>query len=403
MPPARCSTSRPQGTIVSSTTTSSQLPVDARAKALAASGTGSYFSDAHVSGVHLRVLDGGARPARRGADRAPADRGRPRAPAAAARAARRRRRRHPRGGRARRRRGTRGAGSGLALHAPHRGADGQSRPLAATRDRGTGRARAAGAQLQRDARCARALGRGAAPPRGRRQPRAAHPDRQPARQHPGARRTPTCCPRRIARACAPTSSRSSTSSPRSWATSWSSRAARSRATSWTTCASTRSCARSSSAPSAAPATASSSAATLQPTVVSGEPERISRAISNLIGNAHKWSPPGGLIEIDLADGTLSIRDHGAGLRRGRPPARLRPLLPRRQRARDARLGSRAGHRATGGRGARRLGDRRQRAGWRSASSRSPSARRSSSATTRARTTQAPSSVALLEQQREPRA
>jgi two-component system, OmpR family, sensor histidine kinase MprB len=52
--------------------------------------------------------------------------------------------------------------------------------------------------------------------------------------------------------------------------------------------------------------------TLQPTVVSGEPERISRAISNLIGNAHKWSPPGGLIEIDLADGTLVIRDHGAG-------------------------------------------------------------------------------------------
>jgi two-component system, OmpR family, sensor histidine kinase MprB len=52
--------------------------------------------------------------------------------------------------------------------------------------------------------------------------------------------------------------------------------------------------------------------TLQPTVVSGEPERISRAISNLIGNAHKWSSPGGLIEIGLADGTLSVRDHGAG-------------------------------------------------------------------------------------------
>ena len=34
-------------------------------------------------------------------------------------------------------------------------------------------------------------------------------------------------------------------------------------------------------------------------MVSGEPERISRAISNLLGNAHKWSPPGGLIEVDL--------------------------------------------------------------------------------------------------------
>ena len=51
---------------------------------------------------------------------------------------------------------------------------------------------------------------------------------------------------------------------------------------------------------------------LQPTVVSGEPERISRAISNLLGNAHKWSPRGGLIEIDLADGTLVVRDHGPG-------------------------------------------------------------------------------------------
>ena len=53
-------------------------------------------------------------------------------------------------------------------------------------------------------------------------------------------------------------------------------------------------------------------ATLQPTVVSGEPERISRAISNLLGNAAKWSPPDGAIEIVLADGTLTIRDHGPG-------------------------------------------------------------------------------------------
>jgi two-component system sensor histidine kinase MprB len=51
---------------------------------------------------------------------------------------------------------------------------------------------------------------------------------------------------------------------------------------------------------------------LQPTVVSGEPERISRAISNVIGNAHKWSPPGGLIEVDLQDGVLAVRDHGMG-------------------------------------------------------------------------------------------
>jgi two-component system sensor histidine kinase MprB len=53
-------------------------------------------------------------------------------------------------------------------------------------------------------------------------------------------------------------------------------------------------------------------ASLQPTVVSGEPERISRAISNLLGNADKWSPRGGAIEIDLTDGTLAVRDHGPG-------------------------------------------------------------------------------------------
>jgi two-component system sensor histidine kinase MprB len=53
-------------------------------------------------------------------------------------------------------------------------------------------------------------------------------------------------------------------------------------------------------------------AALEPTVVTGEPERISRAISNVIGNAHKWSAPGGLIEIGLEGGVLSVRDHGPG-------------------------------------------------------------------------------------------
>jgi two-component system, OmpR family, sensor histidine kinase MprB len=53
-------------------------------------------------------------------------------------------------------------------------------------------------------------------------------------------------------------------------------------------------------------------ASLQPTVVSGEPERIHRAISNLLGNAHKWSPRGGVIELGLVDGSLTVRDHGPG-------------------------------------------------------------------------------------------
>jgi two-component system sensor histidine kinase MprB len=51
---------------------------------------------------------------------------------------------------------------------------------------------------------------------------------------------------------------------------------------------------------------------LEPTVVSGEPERINRAISNVIDNARKWSPDGGTVEIALRDGELRIRDHGPG-------------------------------------------------------------------------------------------
>ena len=50
----------------------------------------------------------------------------------------------------------------------------------------------------------------------------------------------------------------------------------------------------------------------EPTLVRGEPERISRAVSNLLGNAVKWSPAGGLVEVRLADGVLTVRDHGPG-------------------------------------------------------------------------------------------
>jgi two-component system sensor histidine kinase MprB len=51
---------------------------------------------------------------------------------------------------------------------------------------------------------------------------------------------------------------------------------------------------------------------LQPSVVRGDPDRIARAVSNLLDNARKWSPPGGLIEVALSDGVLTVRDHGPG-------------------------------------------------------------------------------------------
>jgi two-component system sensor histidine kinase MprB len=51
---------------------------------------------------------------------------------------------------------------------------------------------------------------------------------------------------------------------------------------------------------------------LEPATVQGDAERITRAISNLLDNARKWSPPGGVVEVTLRDGVLSVRDHGPG-------------------------------------------------------------------------------------------
>ncbi len=51
---------------------------------------------------------------------------------------------------------------------------------------------------------------------------------------------------------------------------------------------------------------------LESTVVTGQAERIDRAVANLLENARKWSPDGGLVEVALKDGILSVRDHGPG-------------------------------------------------------------------------------------------
>jgi len=52
---------------------------------------------------------------------------------------------------------------------------------------------------------------------------------------------------------------------------------------------------------------------LNPVTVTGVPGRLDRAITNVIDNAVKWSPPGGSIEIGLAGGELTVRDHGPGI------------------------------------------------------------------------------------------
>jgi two-component system sensor histidine kinase MprB len=51
---------------------------------------------------------------------------------------------------------------------------------------------------------------------------------------------------------------------------------------------------------------------LEPTIVLGEADRVDRAVSNLLENACRWSPAGGLVEIDLRNGVLMVRDHGPG-------------------------------------------------------------------------------------------
>jgi len=52
---------------------------------------------------------------------------------------------------------------------------------------------------------------------------------------------------------------------------------------------------------------------LHAVTVSGVPGRIDRAITNVIDNAVKWSPPGASIEIGVAGGELVVRDHGPGI------------------------------------------------------------------------------------------
>jgi two-component system, OmpR family, sensor histidine kinase MprB len=70
----------------------------------------------------------------------------------------------------------------------------------------------------------------------------------------------------------------------------------------------------------------------EPTVVRGEPERIQRAVSNLVDNAVKWSPGGGRVQIDVSAAGLSVRDHGPGFQESDLPH----VFDRFYRAGDAR-------------------------------------------------------------------
>ena len=52
---------------------------------------------------------------------------------------------------------------------------------------------------------------------------------------------------------------------------------------------------------------------LEPTIIAGVPSRLERAVGNLLDNAVKYSPPGEPVEVLLRAGALTVRDHGPGI------------------------------------------------------------------------------------------
>jgi two-component system sensor histidine kinase MprB len=50
-----------------------------------------------------------------------------------------------------------------------------------------------------------------------------------------------------------------------------------------------------------------------PSLIRGAPARVWRAVSNLVDNAGRWSPPDAEVEIGVRDGTVTVRDHGPGV------------------------------------------------------------------------------------------
>ncbi len=69
-----------------------------------------------------------------------------------------------------------------------------------------------------------------------------------------------------------------------------------------------------------------------PTLIRVAPGRVSRAVSNLVDNAAKWSRPGAEVEITVRDGAVVVRDHGPGV----GPADLPHVFNRFYRSPEAR-------------------------------------------------------------------
>jgi two-component system sensor histidine kinase MprB len=54
-------------------------------------------------------------------------------------------------------------------------------------------------------------------------------------------------------------------------------------------------------------------------VIVGQSGRLDRAVSNLLDNAGKWSPPGSQVEVRVTDHEVMVRDHGPGIDRADLP------------------------------------------------------------------------------------
>ena len=70
----------------------------------------------------------------------------------------------------------------------------------------------------------------------------------------------------------------------------------------------------------------------QPWMVVGEAQLLERAVTNLLDNAVKWSPAGGVVRVTLADGVVSVADQGPGI----APTDLPHIFDRFYRASEAR-------------------------------------------------------------------
>ena len=53
--------------------------------------------------------------------------------------------------------------------------------------------------------------------------------------------------------------------------------------------------------------------TSSPSSINGVKVRVARAVTNLLDNAAKYSPPGATVEVGVANGEISVRDHGPGV------------------------------------------------------------------------------------------